>query len=188
MKGASAALAVVLAAIGYVAGSAQPPQALVLAPGDGEHRMRRPPPAALSSLAAPFIIKVDRRNGGARDFVMFTEDIPPGQTISPHRHPDTEEILFIHRGSGRAWLDGREARVEAGSTIFMPPNTGVRLTNDGSESLSLVAVFARQGFEAYQRDISVPAGEPARPLSVQELTAIRAKHRRHVVYDAGPSR
>lgn len=164
------------------------PRALVLGPEDGEHRLRRPPPAALSTLGAPFIIKVDGRNGGARDFVLFTEDIPPGQTIAPHRHPGTEEILFIHRGRGRAWLDGREARVEPGSTIFMPPGTGVRLTNDGTEPLSLVAIFARQGFEAYQRDISVPSGEPAPPLSVEELTAIRARHAKHVVYDPLPSR
>ena len=69
---------------------------LVLQLADGEHRMRRPPPASLSTLAAPFIIKVDERNGGAKDFVLFTEDVPPGQTISPHRHPHSEEILFIH--------------------------------------------------------------------------------------------
>ena len=60
---------------------------LVLQPRDGEARMRRPPPSTLSTLAAPFLIKVDERNGGAKDFVIFTEDVPVGQTISPHRHP-----------------------------------------------------------------------------------------------------
>jgi quercetin dioxygenase-like cupin family protein len=159
------------------------PRALILGPADGELRVRRPPPAALSTLSIPFIIKVDELNGGARDFFMMTEDIPPGQTISPHRHPHSEEILFIHRGHGRAWLDGREARVEAGSTVFMPPGTGVRLTNDGAGPLSLVAVFSRQGFEKYQRDISVPPGTNAPPLTVDELTAIRARHRDHVQYD-----
>src|SRR5215813_4508995 len=64
---------------------------LVLQPADGEHRVRRPPPASLSTLAAPFIIKVDEQNGGAKDFVLFTENVPPGQTISPHRHPHSEE-------------------------------------------------------------------------------------------------
>ncbi len=59
---------------------------LVLQPEDGEHRMRRPPPSSLSTLTAPFILKVDERNGGAKDFVIFTENIPVGQTISPPRH------------------------------------------------------------------------------------------------------
>ena len=147
---------------------------LVLQPSDGEARMRRPPPTSLSTLAAPFLIKVDERNGGAKDFVVFTEDVPVGQTISPHRHPHSEEILFIHAGTGTAWLEGKEAKVGPGTIIFMPPNTGVRLTNDGKQPLSLMAVFSRPGFDKYQRDISVPAGQPAKPLTAEELTAIRA--------------
>ena len=161
---------------------------LVLEPSDGEARMRRPPPSALSTLAAPFIIKVDERNGGAKDFVIFTEDVPVGQTISPHKHPHSEEILFIHAGTGTAWLDGKEAKVGPGTIIFMPPNTGVRLTNDGKQPISLMAVFSRPGFDKYQRAISVAAGEPAKPLTVEELTAIRARHTDAVLYDPLPSR
>ncbi len=94
---------------------------------------------------------------------------------------NSEEILFIHSGSGRAWLNGQEARVVAGSTIFMPINTGVKLTNDGTEPIALVAIFS--GFDGYQRDISVPEGQVANPLTVQELAAIRARHRHDVIYD-----
>ena len=161
----------------------EPATPLVLQPADGEHRSRRPPPASLSTLAAPFIIKVDERNGGAKDFVLFTEDVPPGQSIFPHRHPHSEEILFIHAGTGRAWLDGKEARIGPGSIIFMPVNVGVRLTNDGKEPISLVAIFSRPGFDKYVRAISVPAGEAAKPLTVEELTAIRAQHADAVIFD-----
>ena len=66
---------------------------LILADGEGERRVHRPPPGGLSNLAAPFIIKVARRNGGAPEFVLCTEDIPPGQAIPPHHHPDADEIL-----------------------------------------------------------------------------------------------
>jgi len=159
------------------------PTPLVLQPSDGEHRMRRPLPASLSTLAAPFIIKVDERNGGAKEFVMFTEDVPPGQSIPPHRHPHSEEVLFIHAGTGTAWLGGTRATIGPGSIIFMPPNTGVRLTNDGKQPISLVAIFARPGFDKYLRDISVPAGETAKPLTAEELTAIRARHTGAVIYD-----
>ena len=161
---------------------------LVLQPSDGEARMRRPPPTALSSLAAPFLIKVDEENGGAKDFVVFTEDVPVGQRISPHRHPHSEEILFIHAGTGTAWLDGNEAKVGPGTIIFMPANTGVRLTNDGKQPIKLMAVFSRPGFDKYQRDISVPAGQPAKPLTVEELTAIRARHTHSVLYGPPPSK
>ena len=126
---------------------------------------------------------MDEQNGGAKDFVIFTEDVPPGQTISPHRHPHSEEVLFIHAGTGTAWLDGKQAKIGPGTIIFMPPNTGVRLTNDGGRPISLVAIFSRPGFDKYQRDISVLAGEPATPLTVEELTAIRARHTDAVIYD-----
>ena len=156
---------------------------LVLADSEGERRLHRPPPAALSNLAAPFIIKVDRRNGGAPELVLFTEDIAPGQTIPPHRHPDADEVLFIHAGTGAASVDGREATVSTGAMIYMPRNTSVRLRNTGSAPLRIVAIFSRPGYEEYMRDISVAEGQSAVPLSAAELTAIRAKHRAHVVYD-----
>jgi len=69
-------------------------EALILQESDGERRLHRPPPGALSNLTAPFILKVDRSNGGAPEFVMHTEDIPPGQAISPHRHPHSDEIIW----------------------------------------------------------------------------------------------
>ncbi len=73
--------------------------ALILGAAEGERRLHRPPPGALSNLTAPFILKVDKKNGGAPEFVMLTEDIPPGQAISPHRHPHSDEIIFIHEGT-----------------------------------------------------------------------------------------
>ncbi len=158
-------------------------QALILGESDGERRLHRPPPGALSNLTAPFILKVDRRNGGAPEFVMLTEDIPPGQAISPHRHPQSDEIIFIHGGTGLALLAGRQATVTTGATIYMPRNTVVGLRNVGTEPLKIVAIFSRPGYEDYLRDISVPEGQAPTPLSVEELDAIRARHLESAVYE-----
>jgi quercetin dioxygenase-like cupin family protein len=128
-------------------------------------------------------MKVDRFNGGSEDFVMFTENIAPGQSIAPHHHPSAEEILFIQDGNGRAWLNGRESKLVSGSTVFMPRNTRVRLTNDGTKPIALVAIFSRHGFDDYLRDISVPEGQSAKPLTLDELQAIRTRHRHAVVYE-----
>lgn len=161
------------------------PTPLVLQPQEGEARLRRPPPASLSTLAAPFLLKVDPtpRNGGSRDFVVFTESVPVGASIPPHRHPHSEELLYIQAGHGTAWLNGIAAKLQAGTIIYMPRNTGVKLINDGTEPIALVAIFSRPGFDKYQRDISVPAGQVAKPLTVGELKAIRARHRDAVIYD-----
>lgn len=166
--------------VGHRAADARP---LILADSQGERRLHRPPPGALSNLAAPFILKVDRRNGGAPELVLFTEDIPPGQAIPPHRHPNADEILFIHAGTGVARVGDEDAMVSAGAMIYMPRNTSVRLRNTGSGPLRIVAIFSQPGYEEYMRDISVPEGQAAVPLSVAELTAIRARHRAHVEYE-----
>jgi oxalate decarboxylase/phosphoglucose isomerase-like protein (cupin superfamily) len=57
------------------------------------------------------------------------------------------------------------------------------LRNTGTGPLRIVALFSQPGYEEYMRDISVPEGAPSPPLTVEELTAIRARHRAHVVYE-----
>jgi quercetin dioxygenase-like cupin family protein len=158
-------------------------EALILQESDGERRVHRPPPGALSNLTALFTLKVDRRNGGAPEFVMMTEDIPPGQAISPHRHPLSDEIIFIHGGTGLASLAGRQANVAAGATIYMPRNAVVGLRNTGTEPLSIVAIFSRPGYEEYLREISVPDGETPKPLTIEELSTIRSHHLDTAVYE-----
>ncbi|GAC1648899.1 MAG: hypothetical protein NVS4B3_05130 [Gemmatimonadaceae bacterium] len=158
-------------------------QPLLLPEAEGERRVRRPPPASLSNLMAPFIIKLDRQNSGAPEFVMMMEDIAPGQGIPPHSHPHSDEILFVRDGVGVAVLGGREATVRAGATIYMPRNTSVRLRNTGTVPLRVIAIFSRPGYENYMREISVPEGEVAKPLTVEELTSIRARYHAQVVYD-----
>lgn len=189
---ASLALAVLIAGCSrrgpsseHVAASLVPTRggALILKESEGERRVHRPPPGALSNLTAPFVIKVDQRNGGAPEFVMLTEDIPPGQAISPHRHPHSDEIIFIHGGTGLASLGGRHATVGSGATIYMPRNTVVGLRNTGTEPLRIVAIFSQPGYEEYLREISVPEGQRPTPLTVEELSAIRARHLGAAVYE-----
>lgn len=156
---------------------------LILQEGEGERRIHRPPPASLSNLTAPLIIKVDRRNGGAPEFVMFTSEIAPGQSIPLHRHPHSDEILFIHAGTGLASLNGREVMVTSGATIYMPRNTVVGLRNTGTEPLKTAAFFSQPGYEEYLREITVPEGQVPTPLTIEELSAIRARHLDSAVYE-----
>lgn len=156
---------------------------LILGASEGERRLHRPPPGSLSSLTAPFILKVDRANGGAPEFVMLTEAIPPGQAIAPHRHPHSDEIIFIHGGTGLATLAGQQTMVTTGATIYMPRNTVVGLRNTGTEPLAIVAIFSQPGYEDYLREISTPAGQTPTPLTIEELSAIRARHLDAAVYE-----
>ena len=51
---------------------------LILGADEGERRVRR------NAGKGPFILKVDRQNGGSPDLVMGYEDIAPGAEIQPH--------------------------------------------------------------------------------------------------------
>ena len=113
---------------------------------------------------------------------MLTEDIPPGQGISAHRHPHADEILFIRDGTGDATLAGRHTTVGEGATIYMPRNTVVSLRNVGQAPLRIVAIFSQPGYEEYLREISVPDGQVAPPLTAPELAAIRARHLGVAIY------
>lgn len=157
--------------------SAATPAPLILAANEGEARTWR------NWGDTPFIIKVDRQNGGSPDLFMGYEDIAPGLAIPAHRHPTADEIVFVHRGSGVAQVGQREAAFTEGATVYIPRGVRVTIRNTGTGPLSIVFIFSKPGFEEFMRDNSVPAGQVVLPLSEDELAQIREKHRSHVVYE-----
>lgn len=159
---------------------------LVLSLEEGERRVRRRLLDDSTGLTSPFILKVDRRNGGSRDLVMGYEDIPPGQAITPHQHLLADEIIFVHRGSGVAQLGDRQAAFTTGATIYIPKNTRISLRNTGTEPISIAFIFSKPGFEELMRENSVAEGEPMVPLTAAERDANRERHKWHTVYEKRP--
>jgi quercetin dioxygenase-like cupin family protein len=154
----------------------RPASPLILQAPEGERRVRR-------NVNFPFIIKVDRLNGGAPDLVVGSEDIPPGQGIPPHRHVIADEIVFVHRGTGLATVGALEKPVTEGATIYIPRDTLVTLRNTGSDPMTIVFVFSKPGFEEYLRDTSVREGETATAMSSEERARVLEKHEWHTVYE-----
>ncbi len=94
--------------------------------------------------------RADRRRGGelrillspttvgATSGFMGLATIEPGDFISEHYHPYSEEFLFVTRGTITARLDGEPVTVSAGEAILIPKNTRHRLENVGTEQASIV--------------------------------------------------
>jgi len=60
---------------------------------------------------------------------------------SPHRHPLSYEAMFVVRGSGHLWENGRVYRVEPGDCILIPRDVPhVTLPDDGGD-MTLVCFF-----------------------------------------------
>ncbi|HEV7389909.1 MAG TPA: cupin domain-containing protein [Gemmatimonadaceae bacterium] len=153
------------------------PIPVILAADEGERRTRR------TLGGARLFVKVDPETARSPEFVMTMEAIPVGEAIPLHAHPSADEIIFIHRGSGRAQLDTRSSSVTEGATIYIPRSTRVALRNTGSQPLVIIAIFSQTGFESYLRDTSVPAGQPVVPLTPAQLRSVRSAHEHDIVFE-----
>jgi quercetin dioxygenase-like cupin family protein len=65
---------------------------------------------------------------------------------SPHRHPKSEEIVYVVAGRGRVWLDGSYHQVGPGSWYRIPAGTPHATLPDPGEQMSLVCFFPHDEF------------------------------------------
>lgn len=156
---------------------------LILEKAEGELRTRRAAPSGVSmSLpASQFLLKFSPKNNASQQLVLGTEQITPGGRIRAHRHLEQDEILLIQTGTAHVELGDQRRDVHAGGLVFIPANTRIALENIGAEPIDLVFVFSAPGFEDYMRCVSVPAGQPAAPITRDELKS--CSHEGHVIYD-----
>jgi quercetin dioxygenase-like cupin family protein len=154
---------------------------LILERDEGERRVVRGWPGHPEP-GETFIIKVDPRNGGSSHMVLLTAELAPGKEIVTHRHPGSDEILFLQSGTARVILANTVRAVHAGATVFIPANTWISVLNIGSEPISLLSVFSAPGFEEYMRSGSVREGEKNVAMSPNEDQEVQKRHSHDVIY------
>ena len=71
---------------------------------------------------------------GARHITTTLVEMEPGGIQWPHRH-ETEQCYTILEGKGTMTVDGRQAVVGEGDTVFIPSGSLHGLTNDGGSVL-----------------------------------------------------
>jgi quercetin dioxygenase-like cupin family protein len=161
--------------------TAMKPTPLILEKNEGERRVVRGWPGHPDP-GETFILKVDPKNGGSSHLVFMTADIKPGGAIDAHRHPGSDEILFLVNGTARVHLGDAVRVVHGGATVFIPANTWISVDNIGSEVMSSVAVFSAPGFDEFMRAASAREGEKNIPLTESENAAIEKTHSHDVIY------
>ncbi len=154
---------------------------LILEKDEGERRVWRPIEGLEGQLSL-FILKVDPHNGGSSHLVFGTEDIPPGGKIDAHRHPGSDEILFLQNGLAKVNLGDTVREVHGGATGFIPAGTWISAVNTGKEAIHAIYVFSAPGFDEFMRAESVREGERIVPLTKAEDAALLAKHAHAVIY------
>ena len=157
------------------------PTPLILEKDEGERRLWRPIDG-LEGSPSLFILKVDPHNGGSSHLVFGTEDLPPGGKIEAHRHPGSDELLFLQNGLAKVTLGDKTREVHGGSTVFIPSGTWISAVNTGKEAIHMTFVFSAPGFEEFMRAESVREGGKVTPLTKAEDAAILTKHAHAVIY------
>jgi len=115
-----------------------------------------PPTAAPAAPVAPLKIKsihdvpANRRRGGdirtvlspatvgSKAGFMGTLTLAPGEVVTEHWHPYSEEFLFCVRGEVTIRLDGEEYLLPAESGVHLPVGTRHRLVNTGTQEAFFV--------------------------------------------------
>jgi putative monooxygenase len=75
---------------------------------------------------------------GATSGFMGVASIAPGDRISEHYHPYSEEFIYLVSGTIDAQLDGESHELSARQGLMVPINVRHRLVNAGDEEAFLV--------------------------------------------------
>jgi putative monooxygenase len=75
---------------------------------------------------------------GSTSGFMGVATLAPGERISEHYHPYSEEFIFVVDGQLDAQLDGQSNQVSARHGLMIPVNVRHRLVNDGDQDAMIV--------------------------------------------------
>jgi mannose-6-phosphate isomerase-like protein (cupin superfamily) len=81
-------------------------------------------------------------NSQARHLAFGLAEFPAGTLAAPHTHITEEEIIYILSGRGAILSAEKEARLEPGAAVFIPPGLEHQIRADGEEPLKLVTPFS----------------------------------------------
>ncbi|HXG12816.1 MAG TPA: cupin domain-containing protein [Gemmataceae bacterium] len=75
---------------------------------------------------------------GSTSGFMGVATIAPGDKISEHYHPYSEEFIYLVKGQITARLDGVPHLLKERQSLYIPINVKHRLMNEGTEEAFLV--------------------------------------------------
>ena len=75
---------------------------------------------------------------GATSGFLGTATLEPGEVVTEHWHPYSEEFLYCVRGEVVLWLDGQPRPLRADEAVLVPIGVRHRLANEGDETAMLV--------------------------------------------------
>ena len=81
--------------------------------------------------------------GNAQDLTVGRVVIKKGKSNPRHRHPTTEEALYLTRGKLRHSVGDATYELEAGDTLVIAPGILHHAENLGSEDADMIVVYSK---------------------------------------------
>jgi putative monooxygenase len=78
------------------------------------------------------------KTAGSTSGFMGVATLAPGDRVSEHYHPYSEEFIYVVSGQLDAQLDGKSHRVSERQALLIPITVKHRLVNDGDTETFLV--------------------------------------------------
>jgi mannose-6-phosphate isomerase-like protein (cupin superfamily) len=121
----------------------------IIRPADGEQFL---------SLGSDVKIKLDASaTGGA--FAVIEPRVPPEGGPPPHTHRETE-LLYILSGNFAAIVGSERSEVDAGTLIYVPPETVHTTRNIGRRAGRQLSIYLPGGGEGFFREAGTAVANP----------------------------
>jgi len=78
------------------------------------------------------------KTAGSTSGFMGVASLAPGERITEHYHPYSEEFIYLVSGQLDAQLDGKSTPLKEREGLLIPMNVKHRLVNDGDKDAFLV--------------------------------------------------
>jgi len=102
---------------------------------------------------------IDRTTSAITQCSLAEETLPPGRSVTPHRHEFLEEVYYILAGSGVMRIGDEERAVRAGDAVYIPRHHRHTLANTGAEEMKILLVCGPAFYFEDHRFDPPPAAE-----------------------------
>ena len=93
---------------------------------------------------------------GLEQLELWMQTLAPGAETPMHYH-ECEEVVVVHRGSGRAVVADKTVPFGPGTTLVIPPKVMHQIVNGGEEEMFLVAALSETPARVFAPDGEVMA-------------------------------
>ncbi len=78
----------------------------------------------------------------AEKLLLVRVRMPPGQAHQFHRHPESEEIIYVIEGTAEQWVDQQKQLLTPGQVAHIPTNVVHGTYNAGHDTLVFLAILS----------------------------------------------